>query len=133
MSIRTYMWLFAVILLVFSNIKPLTQQWVERSIFHERARHYQSIHEFSQSVVQFLHLEDLTEKFFRILVKTLHPTSVSLFLSDGKGNHRLHRTAGLDDPPAEHDVCVVGTVVFEQLFVMRDDQDAHLPAADFRN
>lgn len=89
--------LFAVILLVFSNIKPLTQQWVERSIFRERARHYQSIHEFSQSAVQFLHLEDLTEKFFTILVKTLHPTSISLFLSDGKGNYCLHRTTGHDE------------------------------------
>jgi len=89
--------LFAVILLVFSNIKPLTQQWVERSIFRERSRHYQSIHEFSQSVVQFLHLEDLTEKFFTTLIKTLHPTSISLFLSEGKGNYRLHRTAGHDE------------------------------------
>jgi signal transduction histidine kinase len=86
--------LFAVILLVFANIKPLTQQWVERSIFRERSRHYQSIHEFSQSVVQFLHLDDLTERFFTILIKTIHPTSISLFLSDGKGNYRLHRAFG---------------------------------------
>ncbi|NKE70916.1 ATP-binding protein [Candidatus Manganitrophus noduliformans] len=89
--------LFAVILLVFANIKPLTQQWVERSIFRERSRHYQSIHEFSRSVVQFLHLEDLTEKFFTTLVKTLHPTSISLFLSDGKENYRLHRTTGHEE------------------------------------
>ena len=88
--------LFAAILFIFSNIKPLTQQWVERSIFRERSRHYQSIHEFSQSAVQFLHLEDLTEKFFTILIKTLHPSSISLFLSDGKGNYRLHRAAGHD-------------------------------------
>jgi signal transduction histidine kinase len=89
--------LFAVILLVFANIKPLTQQWVERSIFRERSRHYQSIHEFSQSVVQFLHLEDLTERFFTILIKTIHPTSISLFLSDGKGSYRLHRAFGQNE------------------------------------
>ncbi|MDC4203383.1 MAG: ATP-binding protein [Candidatus Manganitrophus sp.] len=89
--------LFAVILLIFSNIKPLTQQWVEQSLFRERFRHYQSIHEFSQSAVRFLHLEDLTGKFFTMLVKTLHPASISLFLSDGKGNYRLHRTTGHDE------------------------------------
>lgn len=88
--------LFAVILLVFANIKPLTQQWVERSIFRERSRHYQTIHEFSQSVVQFLHMEDLTEKIFTLLIKTLHPTSISLFISDEKGNYRLHRAFGQD-------------------------------------
>src|SRR5579884_415939 len=88
--------LLAGILFIFSNIKPLTQQWVERSIFRERSHHYQSIHEFSQSAVQYLHLEDLTEKFFTILIKTLHPASISLFLSDGKGNYHLHRAAGHD-------------------------------------
>lgn len=94
-NIATF-FLFAAILLIFSNIKPLAQQWVERSIFRERSRHYHSVSEFSQSAVQFLHLEDLTEKFFTILIKTLHPTSISLFLSDGKGNYRLHRATGQD-------------------------------------
>lgn len=98
--------LFTAILLIFSNIKPLTQQWVERSIFRERSGHYQSIHEFSQSAVQFLHLEDLTGKFFTILIKTLHPTSISLFLSDGKGNYRLHRTTGHD--PDSVDILIPG-------------------------
>ncbi|MDC4224231.1 MAG: ATP-binding protein [Candidatus Manganitrophus sp.] len=89
--------LFAIILLLFSNIKPLTQQWVEQSLFRERYRHYQSIHEFSRSADRFLHLDDLTGKLFTVLVKTLHPASISLFLLDGKGNYRLHRTIGHDE------------------------------------
>ncbi|MBI3804390.1 MAG: GAF domain-containing protein [Nitrospirae bacterium] len=89
--------LFAAILLFFSNIKPLTQQWVERSLFRERYEHFKSISEFSQLAVRFLHLEDLTEKFFAVLIKSLHPSSLSIFLADGKGNYQLHRTVGHEE------------------------------------
>ena len=41
------------------------------------------------------------------------------------------RTAGFDDSAAQHDVRLVGSVVFQKLFVVRDDQDAHPGAADF--
>lgn len=88
-NIATFV-LFATILLIFSNIKPLTEQWVERSIFRERYRHYQSVHDFSQSMVRFLHLDDLTRKLFSILSNTLRPQTISLFLSDGKGSFRIH-------------------------------------------
>lgn len=89
--------LFIVVLFIFSNIKPLTQQWVERSLFRERYRHYKSIHEFSQSIIRFLHLEDLTENLFRVLTKTLHPQFISIFLLDQKGFFHLHRTFGHEE------------------------------------
>ena len=104
--------LFVAILFIFSNLKPLTQQWVERSIFHERYKHYRSIHEFSQSIVRFLHLEDLTEKLFFVLTKTLHPKSISIFLSDEKGNFRLYRALDRKERsmdvllPADHPLIV---------------------------
>jgi signal transduction histidine kinase len=89
--------LFIAVLFIFSNIKPLTQQWIERSLFRERYRHYKSIHEFSQSIIRFLHLEDLTEKLFTVLTKTLHPRFISIFLSDRKGFFHLHRTFGHEE------------------------------------
>ena len=39
--------------------------------------------------------------------------------------------AGFDDAAAEHDVRFERDVVFEQLFVVRDNEDAHIGAADF--
>jgi nitrogen-specific signal transduction histidine kinase/CheY-like chemotaxis protein len=95
-NIATFV-LFITILLIFSNIKPLTQQWVERSIFRERYRHYQSVHNFSQSIVRFLHLDDLTAKLFSILSETLRAQSISLFLSEGKGSFCLHQTLHLEE------------------------------------
>ena len=89
--------LFIAVLFIFSNVKPLTQQWVERSLFRERYRHYKSIHEFSQSILRFLHLEDLTENLFTVLTKTLHPQFISIFLSDRKGSFHLHRTFGHEE------------------------------------
>lgn len=94
--------LFMAVLLIFSNIKPLTQRWVERSLFHERYRHFKSIHEFSGSIVRFLHLEDLTENIFTVLTKTLHPRSISIFLMDQRGHYYLHRTFGHE--PGEIDL-----------------------------
>ena len=39
--------------------------------------------------------------------------------------------AGFDDAAAEHHVGFQRDVVFQQLFVVRDDQNAHVRAADF--
>src|SRR5581483_4799049 len=100
--------LFIVVLFIFSNIKPLTQQWVERSLFRERYRHYKSIHEFSRSITRCLHLEDLTKNLFTVLTTTLHPRFISIFLSDQKGFFHLHRTFGHEEGaldalfPADH-------------------------------
>ena len=44
--------------------------------------------------------------------------------------HRQLWPARFDNPPAEHDVRHVGPVVLEQVFVVRDDQNAHVLAAD---
>lgn len=102
-NITTFI-LFISILLVFSNIKPLTQQWVERSIFRERYRHYQSIHDFSESMVNLLHLDDLTEKLFSILSETLRPQLISFFLPDGKGNFQFHGVRNSEDPAAPNHI-----------------------------
>lgn len=84
------------IAILFSPMRNLIQDWVDRTFYREKFRYRQTLNEFSQAITSILDLGTLVDVLVYRISTTLHVSEVAVFLkSETDGIHTLRAEAGL--------------------------------------
>lgn len=89
--------IFSIFARILTNLQKKMERVVEKTLFRRRYEAYQTLTEFTKSIVSILDLGELTKKIAYTISKGMGVDKVSLFLLDEKSGYTARSIIGLDD------------------------------------